>query len=215
MSTSEGPKRSGRPGPRRPEGAPAGPEEVRRAVLDAAAELFTTQGVGVVSLRDVAAKANVQVTLIGRYIGSRDALIDAVMADLADQVAKGVVDRPLEQQSFDPDSPLGRWARLLIYFAVTGRDLSAVAERNPVRALAQVADDAYQIGELAARVRGAQILASALGWRLLEPYLLAAGGLDDVPVDVLHESLTELHRRIGSMPWEAPATTRKVRNKRG
>jgi AcrR family transcriptional regulator len=174
---------------------------VRRAVLDAAAELFTSKGVGSVSLRDIAASANVQVALISRYLGTRDDLIDAVMADLADQVAKDVVERPLEQQSFEPDSALGRWTRLLAYFTVTGRDVSRVAERNPVRALAQVAHDAYGLDDQAARLRGAQVVASALGWRLLEPYLVAAGGLEDVPLASLHDALTDLHRRIGAMPW--------------
>jgi AcrR family transcriptional regulator len=171
-------------------------------VLDSAAELFATRGVGAVSLRDIAAAADVQVALISRYIGTRDELIDAVMADLADQVASEVVDRPLEQQSFEPASALGRWTRLLTYFTVTGRDLSHVTERNPVRALAQVAHDAYGLDDRAARVRGAQILASALGWRLLEPYLVAAGGLEDVPIRSLHDALTDLHRRIGAMPWD-------------
>ena len=184
---------------------------MRRAVLDSAAALFANKGVGAVSLREIAADADVQVALISRYIGTRQDLIDAVMADLADQVAQQVVDRPLEQQSFDPDSPLGRWTRLLAYFTLTGRDLSSVAERNPVRALAQVAHDAYGLDEQAARVRGAQIVASALGWRLLEPYLVAAGGLEDLPVHSLHDALTELHRRIGAMPWDdlpqAPQTS--------
>lgn len=179
---------------------------MRRAILDAAAELFASRGVSGVSLREIAAEADVQLALINRYIGTRRELLDAVMEDLADQVAQDVVDRPLQQQPFDRDSALWRWTRLLVWFSVTGRDLSVVAERNPVRALAEVAHDAYGIDETAARVRGAQILASALGWRLLEPYLLEAGGLQDIPLEVLHDSLTELHRRIGAMPWEPTGT---------
>ena len=45
------------PGPRREPGAPVGPEEVRRAVLEAAAVLFAERGVDAVSLRDIAAAA--------------------------------------------------------------------------------------------------------------------------------------------------------------
>ncbi|HEY6531993.1 MAG TPA: helix-turn-helix domain-containing protein [Acidimicrobiales bacterium] len=206
MEDDDGENRTRRRGPRRPEGAPAGPDEVRRAVLDAAAALFTTRGVGAVSLRDIATEANIQVALIRRYIGTREELIDAVMADLSNQVVTGVTERPLEQQSFDPDSFVGRWTRLLVYFAITGRDLSTVADVNPARALAQVAADAYGLDDEAARVRGAQILASALGWRLLEPYLLKAGGLEDIPIQDLHDALTELHRTIGAMSWERPST---------
>lgn len=171
-------------------------------MLDAAAKLFAVRGIGAVSLREIADEAGVTLGLIGRYIGKRDELIDAVMADLSEQVARGVLDRPLDQQSFDRDSALGHWTTLLAYFSFTGRDLGPTGPFNPVQALAQVARDAYGIDEEASRVRGAQILASALGWRLLERYLVEAGRLDDIPVDWLHESLTEVHRRIGAMPWE-------------
>ena len=50
---------SHRPGPRRAPGAPSGPDEVRRAILDAAATLFAVHGVGRVSLRDIAAAADI------------------------------------------------------------------------------------------------------------------------------------------------------------
>ena len=66
------------PGPRRRGGSPAGPQAVRRAVLDAAADLFARRDVEGVSLRDIAAAADVQLALIGRYIGTRAELIDAV-----------------------------------------------------------------------------------------------------------------------------------------
>ena len=103
---------------------------MRRAILDAAAELFASRGVSGVSLREIAAEADVQLALINRYIGTRRELLDAVMEDLADQVAQDVVDRPLQQQPFDRDSALWRWTRLLVWFSVTGRDLSVVAERS-------------------------------------------------------------------------------------
>ena len=64
MADSES-ERTRRPGPRRPSGAPVGREEVRRAVLDAAASLFAERGVAGVSLRDVAAAADVHLALIG------------------------------------------------------------------------------------------------------------------------------------------------------
>lgn len=194
-------------GPRRPAGAPVGREQVRRAILDAAARLFATCGVGGTSLRDIADEADVKLGLIRRYVGSREELIDAVMTDLSRQVAQGVVDRPLDQQSFEKDSALGHWTTLLVYFSITGRDLGPTGEFNPVQALAQVAREAYGIDEEASRVRGAQILASALGWRLLEPYLIKAAGIEDVDIDWLHESLTELHRRIGAMNWEREPET--------
>ena len=50
----------------------------------------------------------------------------------------------------------------------------------------------------------AQIFGSALGWRLFEPYLITAAGLEDEPLDGLHDELTAIHQRMGSTPM-APA----------
>ncbi len=123
-----------RPGPRRPEGAPAGPDAVRNAVIEAAGHLFAKDGVDAVSLRDIAAAADVQLALIPRYFGSRDDLIETVFADLTTKVAQGLVDRPLQQVSFDPDSAMNRWTALLNHFAVTGKavpDLERLLQSCP------------------------------------------------------------------------------------
>ena len=193
-----------RPGPRRPEGVPVGPDEVRRAVLDAAADLFAREGVSEVSLRRIADAADVHVALIRRYIGTRDELVREVLDDLSGQVAAEVTDRPLAQISFDRDSAMGRWTRVLAHFSLTGQDRFPSVQFNPVLALARVIVDAYGLDEDAARLRGAQIVASALGWRLFEDYLIDASELGEVPTQALHDELTALHRRTGATPWPSP-----------
>lgn len=196
--------RSSRPGPRRRENEPAGPEEVRRALLDAAADLFAKEGVTEVSLREVAAEADVQHALIARYIGHREALIRAVFDDLTAALAKEVMDRPLESMSFERDSVMGRWTILLAHFAVTEPDkLPMSTDFNPMLALAEVLAESYGQDVRSARLRGAQIVASALGWRIFERYLIAGSQLD-IEVDVLREELTAMHRRLGATPWPSP-----------
>jgi len=59
-----------------------GGDQVRRAVLDAAARLFADYGVAAVSLRDIAARAHLDLSLIRAYIGSRAELVSAVFDDL-------------------------------------------------------------------------------------------------------------------------------------
>jgi len=88
-------RRSRQPGPRRPAGSPTGPDEVRRAVLDAAAALFAQRGVDAVSLRDIAAAADVHVALIERYIGHREELVAEVFRQVSDQLARAVEENPL------------------------------------------------------------------------------------------------------------------------
>jgi hypothetical protein len=79
-----------------------------------------------------------------------------------------------------------------------------IGVEDVVVAIAETIQDAYVLDATAARVRGAQIVASALGWRLFERYLIAAGDLKDLPVDVLRADLTAAHRRLGATPWPSP-----------
>ena len=202
-----GQSRPGRrtPGPRRRGGAPAGPQAVRRAVLDAAADLFARRDVEGVSLRDIAAAADVQLALIGRYIGTRAELIDAVFDDLSASLARELTDRPLEQISFERDSTMGRWIAVLHHLVVTGAGPDrTTAFVNPVRALARVLAENYGAGPAWAAVRAAQIAALALGWRLFERYLITAAGLEPIPVQDLRDEVTALNRRIGATPWPSP-----------
>ncbi len=193
-----------RPGPRRRRGAPTGPEQVRRAVLDAAADLFARKGVSEVTLREIATAADVQLALIARYIGNRAELLHAVFEDLTEALAREVIDRPLEQMSFERESVMGRWTIMLTHFAVTDPDeLPMSSEFNPMLALAQVIVENYGLDERSARLRGAQIVASALGWRIFEGYLIM-GGQVDIERDVVRDELTAMHRRLGATPWPSP-----------
>jgi TetR/AcrR family transcriptional regulator, repressor for neighboring sulfatase len=195
---------------RRRRGGPWGKDEVRRALLDASGRLFAERGVDQVSLRDVASEAGVNVALIDRYIGNREELIRETFADLGHRLAEDVLERPLEGHGFEPDSTMVRWTRIAAYLAVTGAPVSSVPLADPVVALAQTIQTAYGLDERAARLRGAQILASALGWRLFEPYLIAAGALDATALEELRADLTAAHRRLGATPWpspESPAVT--------
>ena len=187
-----------RPGPRRPDGAPVGADEVRRAVLDAAATLFATRGVGQVSLRDVAEAADTHLALISRYIGNREQLELAVFDDLSEQLARLVDENPLEGQAHGVDSVMGKWVAVATSLVISGRELAGRPGFNPVVAMADTLAEAYGLEPVAARVRAAQIVATAIGWRVFEDYLVAAGELDEIPLATLREELVHSGRRLGS-----------------
>lgn len=195
---------SRRPGPRRPEGAPSGPDGVRRAVLDVAASLFASRGVDSVSLREIAAAADVHLALIGRYIGNRADLELAVFDDLSSQLAAAVLEHPLSGQGFDADTVMGKWTRIASALAIRGRPLAGRTGFNPVLAMADTLVDGYGLDSQAARLRAAQIVAAALGWRIFEDYLVAAGRLETVPLDTLRDELARSARRLGATPWPSP-----------
>ena len=102
------------------QGAPAGPDEVRRAALDAAAALFAARGIDGVSLRDIAESADVHPNLIRRYIGNRSKLVLAVFNDLSAQLAALVADNPLSGQGFGTDTVMGKWVRVASALVISG-----------------------------------------------------------------------------------------------
>ena len=194
-----------RPGPRRPAGSPSGPEQVRRAILDSAATLFATRGIGEVSLREVAAAADVHVALIARYVGNRAQLEMVVFDDLSDQLARAVSENPLSGQGHGMDSVMGKWSSVATSMVIRGRQLAGRPGFNPVLAMARNLADAYGLDPLAARIRAAHIVATAIGWRVFEDYLVDAGDLEEVTRETLREELVHSARRLGATPWPSPA----------
>jgi TetR/AcrR family transcriptional regulator, repressor for neighboring sulfatase len=173
-------------------------------VLDAAAVLFVERGMHRVSLRDIAAAANVHPALIGRYIGTRDELVLAVFDDLTSQLAADVLKRPLLGQGHGPGTVMGKWVSVANQLAVEGRPIVGRANFNPVLAMAKTLMEGYGLDDPAARLRAAQIVATALGWRIFEDYLVEAGQLDDVGLETLRTELVRSARRLGATPWPSP-----------
>jgi hypothetical protein len=55
-----------------------------------------------------------------------------------------------------------------------------------------------------ARVRATQVFALAFGWRLLEPLLIEAAGLDDVPIEDVRAWLFQANQHVAKLPLAAP-----------
>ena len=206
-----GSHRSRRPGPRRPAGSPNEPDEVRRAVLDAAAALFAVHGIDAVSLRDITAAADVNLSLTGRYIGRRDELVAAVFGHVSDQLARAAEENPSSGQGFSPDTVMGKWVRIAAALVISGRSLEGRPDFNPVVAMAETVTAGYGSAGEAARLPTAQIVAAALGWRIFEACLVQAGGLEAVPLATLREELARSARRLGATPWPSPPDPQPAR----
>ena len=100
-------------------------------MLDAAATLFALHGIDAVSLRDIAARADVHLALIRRYVGTRAELVAAVFAHLSDKVARAVVESPLSGQGFEPDTAMGQWVRVAGALVIAGQPVGPSARFNP------------------------------------------------------------------------------------
>ncbi|WP_156763445.1 TetR/AcrR family transcriptional regulator, partial [Mycobacterium scrofulaceum] len=85
---------------------PTGRAEVAAAILEAATDLFAERGPAATSIRDIAARSNVNHGLVFRHFGTKDKLVGAVLdhlgADLSALLSAeppaDVLDRALDRQ---------------------------------------------------------------------------------------------------------------------
>jgi AcrR family transcriptional regulator len=169
-------------------------------VLDAAARLFAERGVHRVTLREVAAEADVQLTLIGRYIGKREQLIAAVYERVSAQLVAALAATPLQRQPWGAHEPADQWLALLAHHAHTGTTPGPSVE-SPVRFLAGQIRERFGYDERSAALRASQVMALALGWRLFEGFLLEEVGLGDLDRDLVRDDLNAIQHRFAADPW--------------
>ena len=135
-------------------------------MLDAAARLFALRGVDAVSLRDIAASADVHLSLIRRYIGNRDKLVRAVFEHLSDN-----------GQGVEPDTVMGQWVRVAGALVIAGRGLGQGKRRvQPGAGDGEDLEEGYGQDASAVRLRASQIVAAALGWVVLFEVPVDGGG---------------------------------------
>jgi AcrR family transcriptional regulator len=155
-------------------------------VLPHAADLFAERGPGATSLRDIAAHSGVNQGLIFRHIGNKEAVVAAVLDYVADDLAAA---REAGQTLDDLEAKAERSWKVIARALLDGFDVGQLQRRFPnVETLLDVArvggaDDAE------ARMAAAHAAAMQLGWRLFEPFLRAATGLQDVPAEKMRLAL--------------------------
>ncbi|MBO0678983.1 TetR/AcrR family transcriptional regulator [Mycolicibacterium sp. S2-37] len=147
---------------------------IRPVVLSHAADLFAERGPAATTLRDIAAHSNVNAGLIFRHIGNKDAVVAAVL----DQLAQDLVSvRDSDSSRDEIEARAERSWKVIARALLDGYDVGRLQRRFPnveqlVAAAREDHDDDY-----AARVATADALALQLGWRLFGPFLKAATGL--------------------------------------
>lgn len=179
--------------------APRGRDEVRAALVAAAAGLFAERGVAEVGTREIAAAAGVNRGLLHRHFGSKEALVSAVVADRAAAFSREVAtddDADLAElvgAAFDVGDDAGDVIRVLTRALLDGVDvewdegglglLGELADR--------MADEAGGESDTDPRLAAALMTATLIGWQLLSPTLLGAVGFERDPARARRE-LTEV-----------------------
>jgi len=154
-----------------------GRAEVVAAVLESAADLFAERGPAATSIRDIAARSNVNHGLIHRHFGSKEALVAAVLDHLGQHLA-GLLAAKAEGSAIG--EAVDRQLRVLARASLDGYAIGELQSRFPTMELLLNAARERHATELGARLAAAHTIALQLGWILFGDFLRASTGLADL-----------------------------------
>jgi len=171
--------------------SPRGSESVRRALIEAAADLFAEKGLRGVSVREIGAKAGVHYTLIHRHFGSREELLKAAFDHIAQDLDSTVMEKNGDEEAIakaicDLANHPKLW-RMMVH-GFLEQDISAFAspDRGAFRKMVDGLRGMQERGEIDPDLDTDLVvlmgLSTALGWLLLEKQhdQLPLGSREDV-----------------------------------
>jgi AcrR family transcriptional regulator len=183
-------------------GAPLGRAEVVAAVLESAADLFAERGPGATSIRDIAARSNVNHGLIHRHFGSKDGLVAAVLDHLGQHLA-GLLAENADGSAIG--QAVDRQLRVIARTSLDGYSIGELQSRFPTMEVLLDSVRGRHSSELGAGLAAAHTIALQLGWCLFGDFLRASTGLDDVDARTFAKSVGNAVARILE-PQDSAAT---------
>jgi AcrR family transcriptional regulator len=183
-------------------GAPLGRAEVVAAVLESAADLFAERGPGATSIRDIAARSNVNHGLIHRHFGSKDGLVAAVLDHLGQRLV-GLLAANADGGAVG--EAVDRQLRVIARTSLDGYSIGELQSRFPTMEMLLDSVRVRYASELDAQLAAAHIIALQLGWCLFGDFLRASTGLGDLDDRTLARSVGKAVARI--LEPEEPAAT--------
>ncbi|WP_406816955.1 TetR/AcrR family transcriptional regulator [Mycobacterium sp. M23085] len=177
------------------EKAPAGRAEVAAAILEAATDLFAQRGPAATSIRDIAARSNVNHGLVFRHFGTKEQLVGAVLDHLGDDLSTLLAtDVPADVL----ETALDRQMRVMARTVLDGYPAGQLQNRFPnIATLLDGVRPLYD-DDVEARLAVANALALQFGWRLFAPILRSATGIEDLSdAEVRAAAGAEVQRILG------------------
>jgi len=166
---------------------PKGREEVADALIKSAAELVSKRGFAAVSVREIAAHANVNHGLVHKYFGSKANLIrtalDRLAADFRKTAGQPVDFRDALRRSEMALREHEEYSSLLLRVMIDGDELTTVQSNfdfleNLIRLVTKEQKNGSMTSQIDARMIVAGIIALGYGLQVFAPYLLPATKLD-------------------------------------
>jgi TetR/AcrR family transcriptional regulator, repressor for neighboring sulfatase len=164
---------------------PTGRAEVAAAILEAATDLFAERGPAATSIRDIAARSNVNHGLVFRHFGTKEQLVGAVLDHLGANLSALLSAEPAADEL---DRALDQQMRVMARTVLDGYPAGQLQKRFPN--IAALLDWVLPLhdNETAARLIVANALALQFGWRMFAPILRSATGLDELTDDEIRQA---------------------------
>ncbi len=188
---------------------PVGKDLVVAAVIEKAADLFSSHGYDGVSVRDIARSAGVNHGLIHRHFGSKENLRRQVLQSMADAMLADVKGAPsfsdLSARAFQSLEKHNRFWRILARTILDGHGTKDIHERYPMaRYMIEQVKEAMAQGNfsktLDPRLIVASMFAFSCGFTLFEPFILAAVGLENMPSEEARAAVLDAAMALISLP---------------
>ena len=172
---------------------PTGRAEVAAAILEAATDLFAERGPAATSIRDIAARSNVNHGLVFRHFGTKEQLVGAVLDHLGANLS-GLLETDAPAGVLE--SSLDRQMRVMARTVLDGYPAGQLQKRFPnIATLLDGVRPQYD-DEVEARLAVANALALQFGWRLFAPILRSATGIEDLTDAELRQAVGAEVQRI-------------------
>jgi len=175
----------------------AGTGGSRAALLASATCLFAERGPGAVSARAIARHAGVNYALIHRHFGTKEGLLEAVLAELSAGLDEDLAlprhgDRAAALLVDHEDL----W-RILAFLSLENQDwvTSHIGTHAGFLALSDVIESTESDAEVA-RVRAGVGAAMVMGWVILRPFIDRLADIGDIDDDKIQSELNDAVRRV-------------------
>lgn len=165
------------------------------AILEAATDLFAERGPAATSIRDIAARSNVNHGLVFRHFGTKEQLVGAVLDHLGANLSMLLgTDTPpaVLEKSLD------RQMRVMARTVLDGYPAGQLQKRFPnIATLLDGVRPLYD-DDVKARLAVANALALQFGWRLFAPILRSATGIEELTdAEIRQATGAEVQRILG------------------
>lgn len=185
-------------------------EEVSQALIDAAAALSAERDSGHITVREIAARADVNTTFVARYFGSKQNLMRAAMEqaqqhvterieEMADVVQGGpaVFHAVLQERQF-----VATLARATLDGVLAGLPQGAPALGKLLERFQAELGPGDALSRRDARVIVACLASAALGYALFGDYVRHGTGLSSEPEDRVEAAMVEVLQGIARLALE-------------